>query len=755
MSNANSSLLECGQRIHFYKFQKCFEPLIFLSLKMSKHIDYGQLNALCHTRGLQSSWNMCTILSVHNKFIKQYPKIFVQDKNRLPKLFKHEGQRNSTKGPEKRQSQRADGDSHNIAVYIKKARGGHSLYGPKESEEQLEEVLAILKKLPIYRTLREHNTVWKMLKTVPDLTSQLNDEHLRILSKNVISETWVKGSTGSSGGCKQRSSHNTGLPGSSPVGAGKWGACTPRPRLPCCTGLRRTGGALAAPAAPPRAQARPPGARPTSGSGHVTGTRAAACRVVGESVGPLHDLPLRGAPGRQQQADVVTRGKQATWHFSGEGPRCETSGDFPGPFSSDRLNAVSCRVPVVPAPAGSVRGLLRMTPSEKALLVGSDGVYVLLKGLARPQAQLHTTLIEENEAATSFVRRRFHSVVFSDDVGDAARGDVHVPPCDSEMGSGLLGSEPWLNSPGVDSGRWRCSRQKRAQEPVKAPLVSTVEPQQTHRVAERTQPRCVVGRAPQLRPWSTFGTLEVTAQIQVESKEYSVVTEEDCEILKIPAKDYAKLKSEKTQLKNKQIVKLIQKCPYYEEWPTLSIYDLVLLVKWKRFPPGHVIVESGNIISFVAYINSGYCNVYRNIVGLVRLQSKKVKKIQKLVYMGQLNEKQSFGEISVLRQVPFTCTVITGKEVEMAVIEDKDLFELDPVTQQLMLQTAKPTFDHLTDEDVKNEYLQKEQQKEWNDFKDKTMKSSLYYNGIIPGFGKWDHYWTSVPKNLKDTLVIY
>lgn len=35
------------------------------------------------------------------------------------------------------------------------------------------------------------------------------------------------------------------------------------------------------------------------------------------------------------------------------------------------------------------------------------------------------------------------------------------------------------------------------------------------------------------------------------------------------------------------------------------------------------------------------------------------------------------------------------------------------------------------------------------------MKNSLYYNGIIPGFGKWDHYWTSIPKNLKDALVSY
>ena len=49
------------------------------------------------------------------------------------------------------------------------------------------------------------------------------------------------------------------------------------------------------------------------------------------------------------------------------------------------------------------------------------------------------------------------------------------------------------------------------------------------------------------------------------------------------------------------------------------------------------------------------------------------KKFQKLVYMGRLNEKESFGEISVLLQVSFTCTIVTGKDVEMAIIEDKDL----------------------------------------------------------------------------------
>lgn len=44
---------------------------------------------------------------------------------------------------------------------------------------------------------------------------------------------------------------------------------------------------------------------------------------------------------------------------------------------------------------------------------------------------------------------------------------------------------------------------------------------------------------------------------------------------------------EEKKLENKQKVKLIRQCPYYEEWPTLSIYELVGLIKWKKFPPGH------------------------------------------------------------------------------------------------------------------------------------------------------------------------
>lgn len=40
--------------------------------------------------------------------------------------------------------------------------------------------------------------MWKMLRTIPELNSNLSKEHLKIVSRNLVSQTWIKGSTGNS-----------------------------------------------------------------------------------------------------------------------------------------------------------------------------------------------------------------------------------------------------------------------------------------------------------------------------------------------------------------------------------------------------------------------------------------------------------------------------------------------------------------------------------------------------------------------------
>ncbi|XP_038966884.1 cyclic nucleotide-binding domain-containing protein 1 isoform X7 [Rattus norvegicus] len=407
-------------------------------LKVRKTINYGQLNALCHIRGLESRRNSSLYLAAHDTFIKQYPQIFLHEKTVLPKV-------------------------------------------PQPVEKR-----------PVYRTIHEHNFVWKMLKNIPALTSQLR-------------------------------------------------------------------------------------------------------------------------------------------------------------------------------------------------MIGDDGLYIMLTGHARRRVKVFRSLIEEEDSIVSSISRE--SFLFDVDLKDSTVVEFYVP-----------------------------------------------------------------SKKLTVKKWGVFGSLEVRPDM--DECERSIVTDDDCEILKIPTKEYEKLKLEKVKRENAQKLKLIRKCPFYEIWPTLSIYELVSLSTFKIFPPGHVLVESGDIISFVGFINSGYCNIYRNIVGLVDL-SLKVKKIKKLVYMGKLKERESFGEISILLQSPFTCTIITGREVEMAIIEDKDILALDPITKELMIQTAKPTFGHLTEEDVKNEYIKKVQEKEWKYFKNKTIQGIFQSKGVLPGFGKWEHDWSTIPKNFKSSLITY
>ncbi|XP_074062609.1 cyclic nucleotide-binding domain-containing protein 1 [Macrotis lagotis] len=247
---------------------------------------------------------------------------------------------------------------------------------------------------------------------------------------------------------------------------------------------------------------------------------------------------------------------------------------------------------------------------------------------------------------------------------------------------------------------------------------------------------------PILGPWSGFGTLISLPKPKLGSNLYSLIMEEDCVLLKIDAKEYAKIKAEQAKKEKLTREQLIHKCPYYRNWPKLSINELTVHIKWRHYPPGHVLVTDGEVISFVAYIQSGFCKVYREIIGFVKSQHKKVAKKHRRVFIGELREKESFGEISVLLQLPFTCTVITGSEVELGVIEAEDIQKLDWVTRKLVLQTAEQTFGYITDEDVQNEYMARQKQKEWKKFKEKVIQSSLEHRGIIPGSGRWRHYWT-------------
>ncbi|XP_019405690.1 PREDICTED: cyclic nucleotide-binding domain-containing protein 1 [Crocodylus porosus] len=100
---------------------------------------------------------------------------------------------------------------------------------------------------------------------------------------------------------------------------------------------------------------------------------------------------------------------------------------------------------------------------------------------------------------------------------------------------------------------------------------------------------------------------------------------------------------------------------------------------------------------------------------------------------------QSFGEVSILLQAPFTCTIISATAVKLGTIDASVILGLDTVTQMLFLQTAEPTFGNITQDEINFEYINKERQKEWQIVKNIVVQDILFHNGIVPGLGKWIH----------------
>ncbi|XP_078249214.1 cyclic nucleotide-binding domain-containing protein 1 [Pogona vitticeps] len=229
----------------------------------------------------------------------------------------------------------------------------------------------------------------------------------------------------------------------------------------------------------------------------------------------------------------------------------------------------------------------------------------------------------------------------------------------------------------------------------------------------------------------------------------TVVTEDNCDFLKIPSVDYLRIKEETA--KHEQLAKeeLIRVSPYYQTWPMVFIFQLTAQLKWKKFPVDHVFMKGGEISQYVGFIKSGCCSAYRIIPALVKRPLGKMIKQMRQVLIGQLNPKESFGEMSILLHIPATYTLKAATPVELGLINASDILNLDPVIQMLLLQTVKPSFENFTYDDLKLAYIKKQMEKEWKHKKDMILKDILFYNGIQPGIGKWLHKKRNFDKNEK------
>uniref|UniRef100_W5MWH6 Cyclic nucleotide binding domain containing 1 n=1 Tax=Lepisosteus oculatus TaxID=7918 RepID=W5MWH6_LEPOC len=233
-----------------------------------------------------------------------------------------------------------------------------------------------------------------------------------------------------------------------------------------------------------------------------------------------------------------------------------------------------------------------------------------------------------------------------------------------------------------------------------------------------------------------FGTLEEVQNYE-SNRVLCFTAQENCEILKISHRDYATIKKEIASRDQAMKEDLIRQCPFYEQWPKLSISKLATLIEMRNLPASYVCsLKEGFSCMNTSFQYRLSSNIKKNKSSFICSVSTKQCRLKHVV-IGKLTEKQSFGEVSILSEQPSTCTIITATEVELGVIQPEALKGLDKVTRSLMLQTAQPTYGKLSQEEINKEYLRREKQKKWEHIKRTVVAEALFYNGIMPGTGKW------------------
>ncbi|XP_060566986.1 cyclic nucleotide-binding domain-containing protein 1-like isoform X1 [Ruditapes philippinarum] len=235
-----------------------------------------------------------------------------------------------------------------------------------------------------------------------------------------------------------------------------------------------------------------------------------------------------------------------------------------------------------------------------------------------------------------------------------------------------------------------------------------------------------------------FGTLRKVDGRGASSKVYSVVTaDNNCEFLKIPSADYARVIEQIKQREHTEKVNLLLSCGQYKLWPRQPLLQVAELIEWISYPPNTVIVSEGYMAPFIGFIKTGECHILRMVEVMHTLSNGKREKRTKQVVMGRLGASESFAELSVLLNEQITCSVVTATEMTLGVIRPEKIKDLDEVTIQLFKQSNNRTFGDLTKDDIQEEYMQQELKREWNEFKHGVLLDVINSRGIRPGYGKW------------------
>jgi len=99
------------------------------------------------------------------------------------------------------------------------------------------------------------------------------------------------------------------------------------------------------------------------------------------------------------------------------------------------------------------------------------------------------------------------------------------------------------------------------------------------------------------------------------------------------------------------------------------------------------------------------------------------------VVIGNLTKGQSFGEVSVMKKIPATCSVVSSSPIELGIIKPEKLYDLDDITKHLLTQTSSAILKDMSKEKIHEEFVQQELNREWIEYKMKLVKQVVTATG--------------------------
>lgn len=236
----------------------------------------------------------------------------------------------------------------------------------------------------------------------------------------------------------------------------------------------------------------------------------------------------------------------------------------------------------------------------------------------------------------------------------------------------------------------------------------------------------------------SFGSFKPNPEGKPKSS-WFITTEENCEFLKIDKDEFATTKTKFEQTEYQEKYSLVRSCGEYKMWTKQPTDEVVRLIEWIEYPQNTILASEGFRCPFIAFLKTGECHILRKVDVVKTAQNGTKTRHLRQVVMGKIFASDSFGEISVLLQEAMNCTVVTATHCKLGIVRPDKTLTLHEVTRKLLLHTAQQTFAHLSQDDIRREYVNQETRKEWSDFKKDILSDIMFRRNIQAGQGKWQH----------------